>query len=218
MLPHTTIKQCSMCKEQKALTAFARDHRKKLGVTSNCKACRARRKRELLKENPEAYKLSQYTPEQRRAWWERTKTARGEYHRAWAARNRERIATYARSRRANNVNNKITSNLRGRLNDALHRHSTRKTASIVNLIGCSIAELRQHLENKFTTGMTWANYGRESDCWQIDHIKPCNEFDLANPVHQKECFHFANMQPLWKMDNLAKRKGDYWRKRLEKSE
>lgn len=38
----------------------------------------------------------------------------------------------------------------------------------------------------------------------IDHIKPCVLFDLTDASQQKECFHYKNLQPLWKIDNLKK--------------
>lgn len=75
-----------------------------------------------------------------------------------------------------------------------------KFTSVMNLIGCSIAELRTYLELKFLPGMTWDNYGQ----WHIDHIKPCASFNLALADEQRECFHFSNLQPLWAIDNIRK--------------
>ena len=89
-------------------------------------------------------------------------------------------------------------NLRGRFNRALKRNS--KSSSVLTLIGCSIEELKEHLEQQFTEGMTWENYGK----WHIDHIKPCASFDLSIPEQQQECFHYSNLQPLWGIDNIRK--------------
>ena len=69
-----------------------------------------------------------------------------------------------------------------------------------SLLGCSIPQFFIHLENQFTEGMEWHNYGK----WHIDHIIPCTAFDLSIESHVKECFHFSNMQPLWASDNIAK--------------
>jgi hypothetical protein len=48
--------------------------------------------------------------------------------------------------------------------------------------------------------MSWHN----RELWHIDHIIPCDSFDLSNPDQQKKCFHYTNLQPLWKEDNLKK--------------
>ena len=48
--------------------------------------------------------------------------------------------------------------------------------------------------------MNWDNYGE----WEVDHIKPCSSFNLLNEEERKECFHYSNLQPLWKGDNREK--------------
>jgi hypothetical protein len=47
--------------------------------------------------------------------------------------------------------------------------------------------------------MSW-----EKRNFEIDHIIPCAWFDLTIPKHRALCFHFKNMQPLSKKDNLKK--------------
>jgi len=51
--------------------------------------------------------------------------------------------------------------------------------------------------------MTWENHG--FDGWHVDHIKPCTSFDLTDLEQQKQCFHYTNLQPLWKKENFEKR-------------
>lgn len=70
----------------------------------------------------------------------------------------------------------------------------------MQLLGCSITDFRQHIEKQFLPNMSWNNYGT----WQIDHIKPCSSFNLSYPEQQAICFHYSNMQPLWKEDNQKK--------------
>jgi hypothetical protein len=77
-----------------------------------------------------------------------------------------------------------------------------KSQHSIELIGCSSKELESYLENQFTEGMTWENYGYYG--WHIDHIKPCSSFDLTDPEQQKLCFHYSNLQPLWAKDNIKK--------------
>jgi len=72
----------------------------------------------------------------------------------------------------------------------------------MDLIGCTPLELKTHLERKFTEGMSWDNYGK----WHIDHIIPCAAFDLTDPVQQRQCFHYSNLQPMWATANFKKGK------------
>lgn len=50
--------------------------------------------------------------------------------------------------------------------------------------------------------MTWENYGFYG--WHIDHIKPCDSFDLMNSKEQEKCFNYRNLQPLWAEENFKK--------------
>ena len=38
----------------------------------------------------------------------------------------------------------------------------------------------------------------------IDHIKPIIQFNLNDPLQQRECFHWSNLQPLWASANQSK--------------
>jgi DNA/RNA endonuclease G (NUC1) len=70
------------------------------------------------------------------------------------------------------------------------------------LIGCSPSELKQYIEKQFKLGMTWENYKLHG--WEVDHIVPCDSFDLTNVEEQKKCFHYTNLQPLWMRENRQK--------------
>lgn len=96
------------------------------------------------------------------------------------------------------ADNRVLKNMRKRLWEALR--GNRKAASTLELVGCTVEELRQHLERQFDAEMTWDNYG----LWHVDHIKPCASFDLSDPAQQAECFHYKNLQPLWAIDNIRK--------------
>lgn len=71
--------------------------------------------------------------------------------------------------------------------------------TVEELIGCSIAEFRSHIEQQFRDGMGWA-----VDGWHIDHILPVSFFDLSSPDQQRKCFHFSNTRPLSAFENLSK--------------
>lgn len=97
---------------------------------------------------------------------------------------------------------KIKCILRDRIRFLIKTGKMKKTNSTIDLIGCSVDELKQHLESQFKDGMRWDNHGKFG--WHVDHIKPCISFDLTNPEEQKRCFHFSNLQPLWWKENLRK--------------
>jgi hypothetical protein len=75
-----------------------------------------------------------------------------------------------------------------------------KSARTVDLIGCSIELLIQHIEGQFDDWMSWENYGK----WHVDHIIPCASFDLTDEDQQRLCFHFTNLQPLEASENIKK--------------
>ena len=105
---------------------------------------------------------------------------------------------YVRFQYKNNLNFHLKINLSVRLRRALKEN--RKSKSTQQLLGCSINELKKHLESKFESGMSWDNYGK----WEIDHIRPCASFNLSDIKQQFQCFHYSNLQPLWEQENLEK--------------
>lgn len=109
----------------------------------------------------------------------------------------EQAKIYRRKKRKEDISFRLLANLRTRLSKAVRGTKSKTT---MELIGCSMIQLREHLEDRFKPDMSWDNYGQ----WHIDHIRPCSSFDLTNPEQQKECFNYKNLQPLWAKDNLFK--------------
>jgi hypothetical protein len=60
-------------------------------------------------------------------------------------------------------------------------------------------EFEFDLIGKLKDGMTLDNYCE----WEIDHIKACANFDLTKLEEQKQCFHYTNLQPLFKTTEIA---------------
>jgi hypothetical protein len=119
-------------------------------------------------------------------------------------RNRKRInklmKIYLHNRFNSDVSFKLAHYLRTRITRALRGNP--KFETTMNLVGCSLEFLIVYLASKFTSGMSWDNYGK----WHIDHIKPCINFDMSKESEQHKCFHYTNLQPLWAEDNLKKNK------------
>lgn len=97
---------------------------------------------------------------------------------------------------------KLARTLRGRFKEVIHSKPDSWSKMAQKMCGISLAGLRAHLEAKFQPGMTWENYGFEG--WHIDHVRPLASFDLSDETQQKAAFHYSNLQPLWKLDNLRK--------------
>lgn len=120
----------------------------------------------------------------------------------WIANNKQRHNEYKRLYKLNRYhsdeNFRLLNIVRRQINRAIKGEM--KELRSIEYIGCSIDELKIHLESKFQPGMTWNNYGE----WQIDHIRPLSSFTLTETVELRAATHYSNLQPLWKSDNLSK--------------
>lgn len=84
---------------------------------------------------------------------------------------------------------------------AIKENGNRKHLNTMELVGCSLEFLKNHMEKQFTHEMTWENYGTY---WHIDHRIPCASFNLSTIEEQKRCFHWSNLQPLEAKENIRK--------------
>jgi len=71
---------------------------------------------------------------------------------------------------------------------------------MLDLLGCTPGELREHIERQFKPGMSWENRGQ----WHVDHRRPLAWFDMRDPEQRRQACHYTNLQPLWALDNLSK--------------
>lgn len=84
-----------------------------------------------------------------------------------------------------------------------------KLCNSLELIGCTIEELKVYLENRFVEGMNWLNHGNGPGSWNIDHIIPLVTFNLFDLEEQKKAFHYTNLRPLWFEENMARCRKNY---------
>jgi len=104
---------------------------------------------------------------------------------------------------------KIISLHRSRLRNALKTQNANKLVKkSAELFGCTLNDLKLHLERQFRQEWTWENHGL---VWHIDHINPISKFNLADEDEQKKAFHYTNLQPLSKEDNLKKHNHLDWK-------
>ena len=115
---------------------------------------------------------------------------------------REYQKSYGVERYSRDVQFKLTKRLRIRLLQALNGNF--KNGSAIDNLGCSVEELKSHLESQFEPGMSWENHGHGNGKWNIDHIRPLASFDLTDPRQVALACHYTNLQPLWYEDNVKK--------------
>jgi len=73
--------------------------------------------------------------------------------------------------------------------------------SVLHYLGVPLSYLLKWMEYQFDENMTWENHGTY---WNIDHVKPCNSFDLTKESDVQICYHWSNLRPLEKIANFRK--------------
>ena len=221
------MKQCTKCKSHKATDHFYKNKASPDGCFCWCRLCCRERYQEDNKdrieaknkrmatnreramaaknERIEAKKLKAEAAKERAKLRASTRYQENKDHilainKKWSQANKHKRNARARQRRKEDPLFRLSLAIRARITKAL-KNETKDTSSI-DLLGCSVEYARQRLESQFTKGMTWKNHGVKG--WHIDHIIPCDSFDLSDMDQKKQCFHYTNLQPLWWRDNIIK--------------
>lgn len=146
-----------------------------------------------MKEHQKKYRQSdKYKKGHRLRMRESRKTEKSKEYR------RKYSKEYQRNRRKHDLDFKLRCLMRTRLGHIIS--GADKSGSAVSDLGCSITELKVHLENQFQDGMTWENHGE----WHIDHILSLCSFNLSDREQLLQACNYTNLQPLWAADNLSK--------------
>lgn len=201
------VKECSNCKKEKNKSEFYICKGNNDGLNAWCKVCSRMYSRKWREENKKKQKKywKEYYEENKEKILNKNEKHRKnnkEYYKQYSKKWREENSDYCVVRRKENLEVKLKHVLRNRISNALNKDY--KSYSAEELLGCTIEELKKHLEKQFEEGMTWDNHSLFG--WHIDHIKTCASFDLTDPKHQKECFHYTNLRPLWSEDNWSRSK------------
>jgi hypothetical protein len=207
-------KICKKCNKILDLDNFYKEGKY---ILSKCKKCISIGKKEQRKKFPEKIREAEKRSKLKNK--DKRKIQRREFY----LRNRERLVEESRKylekipkdelkkrrrryekNRRKNFYSILKNKLRGRIGKAIKYGY--KSVSTLELLGCTIEFFKIYIENKFQKGMSWDNYGFGIDKWNLDHIVPCNSFNLLLEEEQRKCFHYTNYQPLWQLDNIRKGK------------
>lgn len=216
LLLNKELKICRFCKNQYPLVNFNKNKRQKDGYATICRICdKAYNKAHYRKHSPKekvpvghkkcskckGVKLfNEFNRRGATKLQSECKACRLLMYQEWRkSGGKEWENNYSKERKVTDPEYKLRSILRLRLLDALKRQlrggKVSNHHSALFLIGCSIEELKEYLEEQFIEEMSWRNHGK---LWEIDHIIPCTWFNLEQIEEQQKCFHYTNLQPLFK--------------------
>jgi len=113
---------------------------------------------------------------------------------------------------------KLKSNISRRIRYILKvSNSSKSGQSILEYLGYSICDLKEHIGRQFESWMSWDNYGHyrinnwdDNDSstwtWQIDHIIPQSKLLYTNMEDEnfKKCWSLENLRPLSAKENFIK--------------
>jgi hypothetical protein len=151
-------------------------------------------------------KNKDYMVEKYKNWFEQNKDHRKKYMDEYREKNKDKIReikrNYEKTRKANDPLYKLVANFRTAIWTVLKENNMDKYGHYFEILQYSPEELATHLENQFTEGMTWENYGE----WHVDHILPITSFNFQEIGDNEfmRCWSLENLQPMWGDENIRK--------------
>lgn len=169
---HTNEKKCSDC--QKWLPAtneyYPLSKNRPFGIHYYCFVCHTKRGRKH-RENPE---------------------------------NRKREYEHKKQRMETDLIFKLSCRLKSNIKMYVKRIGVKGTgrkhskSAMVDILGCDYEFFKRWIEDKFTEGMSWDNYGK----WHYEHLIPTSYAKTVDELY--ELCHHTNYRPMWGGENLSK--------------
>jgi hypothetical protein len=190
------MKVCSKCKNKKELDKFYKRILSKDGYENRCIQCKKIYCK--IRHNNNKNDINEY----HKIHYINNKEQHLERTNKWKANNRQKYQKYLNNYLTKYYNTNTQYKLRRLLRDRIYKtiYNKNVTSKTKELLGCSFNDFKQHLKSQFKPEMNWGNHG---EIWEVDHIIPCASFDLTDIEQQKQCFHYSNMQPLFKTTKIA---------------
>lgn len=177
-------KKCSSCQDTLCISQFSKD-----GKNPWCRACSNAYAKKYREENKQKVKDAQ------KLYNEKNKDKKKEYDKNRLEYVRERD----KQRYATDINFRMKKVLRTRLYKTMK--GIKNSRSILVYLGVDLEYFKKFIAHQFTDEMNWSNYAK---VWEIDHVVPCSYFNLCNENDKHFCFHWTNMRPLLKQENMDK--------------
>lgn len=198
------MKTCKKCDVPKELDEFSKRKNAKDGLNYWCKQCNS----DYILDNKEQHQTSL------KIWYKKNKELVNTRSKTYNYSEKGKISNkksreknkettyqknkiYTKNKYKNNSLYRLKIIIRTRIYSILKGNKNHKS---IEIIGCTIKEYKNHLEKQFKPEMSWENHGK---IWEIDHIKPCDSFNLITLEEQQKCFHYNNVQPLFKTTEIA---------------
>lgn len=224
------MKKCLKCKEEKEFSDFHKHKGTKDGYTSRCRECSLNEKKEYYEKNKEKVKekVKLYREnnldkvkktvklnydknrdillEYKKNYHIENKDKLDVLNSIWRDNNKDKIRNGAREYMSNRRKTDILFNLKeiisGLIRSSIISKGYKKLHRTEIILGCSIQEFKEYIENKFIENMSWENHGD----WHLDHKTPVSWGKNEDDIYKLN--HYTNFQPLWEKDNLSK--GNRW--------
>ena len=140
-----------------------------------------KKKSQKRKENPELARAIDF------AWCDKNRMHRRKY-----------LRDYEQRKSSENPLWKARQRIRCLIRNSFKRKGFGKKSKTREILGCSFEDLKRHIENQFSPGMSWDNKPE----WHIDHIVPLASSKTNADVVRLN--HYTNLRPLWASENWAK--------------
>lgn len=199
---------CRSCSKERSKETYRKNKERVLARTNKYHAENKEKmdnwKKDYYLNNKEAYatRSKLYYLEKRGKYKEENKESERIRKMNYRLNNKAKLNLSVVNNRKKNITARLAHCLRSRLYKFLK--GKQKSGSHIKDLGCTLNELKTHLERQFTDGMDWSNYGSGEGKWNIDHKVPLSILDLTDPEQLKIACNYMNLQPLWHVDNMKK--------------
>jgi hypothetical protein len=193
------MKKCSKCDKIKCESEFYRSY---------CKICFKKYQKEHYQQNKDNKKWYGYDKNYQQQYRENNKDYFKEYEQQYHKKNKNKRKQYRKNniekrkeywkRRRQIPEVRIINSIR-----ACHRQVLKGKTNTTKGLGCDSKFLRKWIEQQWSEGMNWENYGNKIGKWSIDHILPITLF-YTQPELLNKLIHYTNLRPMWHLDNLKK--------------